>query len=248
MDNKKGIVNILIKKGLELLERPREKGIYTDNRDANKLINDIENYPHAFVLGAIMDRQIDAERAWLIPYKVMFELKDFSFASLQKVNLNKIKNIFIKHNLHRFNEKMAQNFYLAVQRIHNIYNDNASNIWNDNPLSATVVKRFLEFNGVGIKISTMAANILVRNFKVHMNDHICIDTSPDVQVSRVFRRIGFIPKNSKKELLIYTARELYPKYPGIFDTLCWEIGKNWCRPKSPKCGKCYLEKYCQKIV
>jgi endonuclease III len=248
MDNKKEIANILIKKGLELLERPIEKGLYTDNNEANNLINDIENYPHAFVLGAVMDSQIDAARAWLIPYKVMVELKDFSFASLQKVNLNKIKNIFIKHNLHRFNEKMAQNFYLAVDRIHNNYNDNASNIWRDNPLSATVVKRFLEFSGVGIKISTMAANILVRNFKIPMKDRICIDISPDIQVTRVFRRIGFIPKDASRELLIYTARELYPKYPGIFDILCWDIGKNWCRPKNLKCGECYLKDYCPKIV
>jgi len=32
-------------------------------------------------------------------------------------------------------------------------------------------------------------------------------------------------------MLIYAAKELYPNYPGIFDTLCWEIGKNCCRPK-----------------
>lgn len=246
MDNKKEIVNILIKKGLELLERPREKGIYADNRDANKLINDIENYPHAFVLGAVMDRQIPAEKAWVIPYKVKHELDDFNFSQLQKINLNQIKNIFKKHNLHRFNETMAQNFYFAVQRIHNNYNDNASNIWNDNPLSATIVRRFLEFSGVGIKISTMAANILARNFKIPMKDHICIDISPDIQVSRVFRRIGFISQDASNELLIYTARELFPEYPGIFDKQCWQIGVNWCRPKSPKCWECYLEKYCPK--
>ncbi len=101
---------------------------------------------------------------------------------------------------------------------------------------------------MGIKISTMAANILVRNFKVPLKDHTCIDISPDVQVARVFRRIGFIPKDATRELLIYTAKEIYPEYPGIFDTICWDIGKNWCRPKNPKCWQCYLEKYCPKVI
>jgi len=248
MDSKKEISEILINKGLELLNRPREIGIYTKNNDANRLINDIENYPYAFTLGAVMDSQIDAEKAWYIPYKVMSELRDYNFNTLLSSSLEKIKGIFKKYSLHRFNEKMAQNFYLAVQKIHNIYNDNAANIWNDYPLSATAVRRFLEFNGVGIKISTMAANILVRNFKVPLKDHICIDISPDVQVVRVFKRIGFIPKNASRELLIYTAREIYPEYPGIFDTICWDIGKNWCRPKNPKCRNCYLEKYCPKVM
>jgi len=176
-----------------------------------------------------------------------YALGGYDFGILYNSRLEDIKDIFKKYSLHRFNEKMAINFYLAVGRINDIYNGNAANIWNDNPLSTTVVRRFLEFSGVGIKISTMAANILVRNFKVHLKDHTCIDISPDVQVARVFRRIGFIPKDATRELLIYTAREIYPEYPGIFDTICWDIGKNWCRPKNPKCWQCYLEKYCPKI-
>jgi len=79
-----------------------------------------------------------------------------------------------------------------------------------------------------------------------MQDRICIDISPDVQVKRVFWRIGFIDKDSSNEGLIYCARELNLEYPGIFDLFAWEIGRNWCRPKSPKCSKCYLNPYCHK--
>jgi len=246
MNSKIKIANILIDKGLELLNKPRKNEVFTNNPDANNLINDIENYPHAFALGAVMDSQITSERAWYIPYRVMHEIRDFNFGALLNLNLDEIKIMFKKNNLHRFNETMAQNFYLALDRIHNNYNDNASNIWNNNPFSATVVKNFLEFNGAGIKIATMAANILARDFKMPMKDHTCIDISPDVQVSRVFRRIGFVPENISKEILIYTAREIYPEYPGILDIICWNIGKHWCRPENPKCSECYLEDYCPK--
>ena len=57
--------------------------------------------------------------------------------------------------LHRFNEIMGKNFYLATRKIHNDYQDDASNIWKGNPRSATIVRRFLEFDRVGIKIATI---------------------------------------------------------------------------------------------
>lgn len=194
------------------------------------MLNNLKQFPHAFVLACVMDRQIKAERAWLIPYYVSKEIGGFEFEKLKKLNLASLKDIFKKRSLHRFNETMAENFYSAIQLISEKYNGDASKIWEDNPRSAAVVRRFLEFKGVGVKIATMAANILARDFKISMQDRICIDISPDVQVKRVFIRLGFIPKDASNDELIYCARELNPEYPGIFDFSAWEIGRERCRP------------------
>jgi len=70
---------------------------------------------------------------------------------------------------------MGKNFYLATRKIHNDYQDDASNVWKGNPGSAIIVRRFLEFDGVGIKIVTMAVNTLARDFKTPMKDYINID-------------------------------------------------------------------------
>ena len=246
MNSKEKIIKILKEKGNELLNKPLENIEFTKNEEADKLLNNLKDFPHAFVLACIMDRQIKAERAWLIPYEVSKEIKGFKISQLRTISPEEIIEIFEKKSLHRFNKIMGENFYLAIQKIHNDYLDDASNIWRNNPGSATLMKRFLAFKGAGIKIASMATNILAREFKISMKDYINIDISPDIQVKRVFRRLGFISKNSSNEELIYCARELNPEYPGIFDLPCWEIGRNWCRPNNPICEKCYLSNYCNK--
>lgn len=247
LENLNEVKDILIKRGNELLNEKKVDLVrFTDNIDSDKLMNDFVHTPHAYVLACVMDRQIKAERAWQIPYHISQLCGTFDFKELQKISPEKFKAYFKDNSLHRFNDTMAQNFYETIQLIHIKYNSNAANIWTGNPKSATIVRRFLEFKGIGIKIATMATNILARDFKIPMQDRICIDISPDVQVRRVFWRIGFIAKESSNDELIYCARELYPEYPGIFDLSAWEIGRNWCRPNNPKCNECYLNKHCQK--
>jgi len=246
MDSKEKIIKVLKEKGNELFKKPPKNIEFTKNKEPDKLLNNLKDFPHAFVLACVMDRQIKAERAWLIPYEVSKEIKGFKISQLLRINQEDMIEIFKRKSLHRFNKIMGENFYLAIQKIHNDYRDDASNIWKGNPGSATVVRRFLELKGAGIKIATMAANILARDFKIPMKDYINIDISPDVHVKRVFKRLGFISKDASNDELIYCARELNPMYPGIFDLPCWEIGRSWCRPNKPICEKCYLNDYCIK--
>lgn len=241
------IIDILIKRGNELLNQPYEPNRFTGHREADELLNSLSDYPHAFVLACVMDRQIRAERAWMIPYHIKNEIGGFEFDQLRNTELSFWVSFFHEKSLHRFNETMAVLFFDGIQLIQTRYGGDASLIWDDKPRSATIVRRFLEFKGVGVKIATMATNILSREFKIPMQDRICIEISPDVQVKRVFARLGFIPPQATNDQLIYAAREMHPEYPGIFDLSAWEIGRKWCRPKSPICADCYLNEWCPKI-
>ena len=227
----------------------------SDNKDANDLLCNLKDFPHAFVLGCLMDFQIKAKKAWLIPYKVCIELNAFSMTDLIKIPKNEFERIFKEKRLHRFNEVVAGRFYEAIQKIHNEYADDASNIWKNSPKSADVVSRFRAFEGAGEKIATMAPNILFRRFKVPFADLCGIDISPDVHIRRVFKRMGYVEgglSNSRtNRLVIKKARELYPDYPGIFDIGCWHVGKDFCHPKkqgNPECEKCPLTGECKKMI
>lgn len=128
------------------------------------------------------------------------------------------------------------------------YAGDAARIWKGKLSSAEVVYRFLEFDGVGPKIGSMAANILTREFKIPFVDYISIDISVDVHVHRVFVRLGLCANNASMEQVIYKAKALNPKFPGIIDLPCWEIGRNWCKSRGPECGGCYMKDLCSTAI
>lgn len=238
------IAALLIRRGEQLFKAPAAPVVFTKQLEPDALLNDLTAHPHAFVLACVMDRQIRAERAWLIPYRLAQAFGTFSFDRLLGVTVEDFHEVFVKLQLHRFPETMSRNLYQAINRISLDYGGDASRIWKGRPSSAEVVFRFLQFPGVGPKIASMAANILARDFKVPLDDYYSIDISADVQVRRVFWRLGFVNENASPEAVIYRARALHPEFPGLMDFPVWEIGREWCRPKSPQCAACYMAAVC----
>lgn len=217
----------------------------TGNPDSEQLLKDLAKHPHAFVLACIMDRQATTERAWVIPHLLRDRLGTFQFVALADFSLQRLTEVFATPSpLHRFPEVMPKNAHAAFQWIRSQHGGDASRIWSDCPSSALLVLRFLEFEGVAPKIATMAANILVRDFKVPVSDKYSLDISADVQVQRVFERLGLTREGASNEELIYTARPINPDYPGIFDLAAWDIGRSWCLPKDPECVHCRLSSVC----
>lgn len=219
---------------------------FTKDSAIDSLINNIDLYPHLFVLACLMDRQIKAERAWSIPYFVCNGLCDnsYEFPPLAKLSQSQIENYFQKKKLHRYNEKMAKVFYQAVQKIAKDYNGDASLIWAGKNNSADIIYNFLCLKGCGIKIASMAANLLHRIFGIEYTDYSALDISPDVHIRRVLFRLGFIEDNKDIDTTIYRARSIYPPYPGILDECCWDVGRKYCSPNNPNCIECELNSIC----
>jgi endonuclease III len=243
--NETAIRDLLVKKGKNLFSAPPTSHSFTENDLANKLLNDLDRYPHAFVLACIMDRQIKAEKAWMIPYRFQEKLGNFSMNILAKQSETSIRKLMSKPQpLHRYVEQMSNYFFKGIHHIVNRYNSDASRIWAGKPSSATVVFRFLEFEGVGPKIASMAANLLARDFKIPFSDYFSIDISADIHVRRVFGRLGLTSHNATVNQLIFRARDLSPRFPGLIDFPTWDIGRKWCGPKVKKCYECYMKDLC----
>jgi uncharacterized HhH-GPD family protein len=241
----KAIRDLLLKRGEELFHSPHQLKHFTNNTKADALLNDIDNYPHAFVLGCVMDRQIIAERAWLIPYLISEKIGGFEFSRLRSLSPADLRELMTKPvSLHRFSDVMTENFYAAIQLIGDVYAGDAANIWRGNPCSAEVVYRFLQFRGVGPKIATMATNILAREFKIELSDYYSVDISADVHVRRVFSRLGLVGNGAGIDEVIYRARSLYPEFPGLLDFPAWDIGRQWCKSGVPLCSDCYMRDLC----
>lgn len=235
----------LVDRGQALFDARRVPTEFTRDPKANRMLNDLDRYPHAFVLGCVMDRNIQTERAWLIPYVFSQRPGGLSMKALAKLSRRDVKRIMSRPApLHRFVHDMSDYFYSAVQKIIHDYERDASRIWSGKPSSAEVVYRFLEFEGVGPKIASMAANLLARQFKIRFSDYYSIDISADVHVRRVFGRLGLCPTGATADQLVYKAKALHPDFPGILDKPIWEIGRAWCRPRQPLCADCYMNDVC----
>lgn len=222
--------------------------VFTNVPEIDEKIININDYPHLFVLSCLMDKQIKAERAWRIPYLVCENLcgGDFSFAPLANLSLADVEAFFKKNSLHRFNSDMAKVFVNAVERIKTVYVGDASKIWEGNNSSAEIIYRFLCFDGCGIKIASMATNLLYRIFGVKYSDYSALDISPDIHVRRVLNRLGLVENMDNVDLIIYKARDLNPSYPGLMDKCCWDVGRNYCHATNPNCGECMLTSFCPK--
>ena len=85
---------------------------------ANNLVRNIEEYPHAFVLACLMDTGVDADVAWTIPYRVYQEIGTFKIDELYKIELPKYKDMFSgEKKWHRYPVRSAEIFYDGVHKI-----------------------------------------------------------------------------------------------------------------------------------
>jgi hypothetical protein len=142
---------------------------------------------------------------------------------------------------------MARIFHNTLERIELDYAGDAQRIWNDRPSSATLIRRFLQFDGMILRMAAKAANTLYRDFKVPLSDASSLDVTPEDAVRRVFQRAGFIGRYVSDEEVIYLARELYVRYPAIFAKPCLDITRQACWPERPRCSVCILNRACMKL-
>ena len=239
------LLDRLLTDGRRHLEGPPDPVVFTREPGADRLLNDLEGHPHAFLLASLGLRQIKPERAWLLPYLVRERLGTFEMKALTPLSeadwLALLRDVLRQH---RTPETTARMMHRAVTRIEAAYGDDASRVWTDRPTSATLLRRLLEFYGSGPKIAGIVAHTLVGDFHIELADYRNIDITTDVYMRRVMARLGFIAPDAEADVLIYAARDLSPEFPGIFDVALRDAVREVCSPQSPRCPSCRLVDLC----
>ena len=247
------IVSCLKRFGADSLERKGGVGGIDIEDDARALVNDLERYPHAFVLACIADRQTKADIAWRLPHAIREAAGDFEFDTLLGLEKERWTSVLASSG-HRLATQMEQLLPAALRHICDRYGGDASRIWANGSSGAAVARRFLAFDGVGPKIANMAVNILIRDFGIRLTRPMP-DIAVDTHVLRVFERLGLLGKLEHSQLrstkdkqalrLQLRARELSPEWPGELDWPAWMVGKTWCHAgRAPECRECCMGSVC----
>lgn len=234
--------------GAELLAYGRELqavgaaqvgGSFTGNPEADELLAD----PNAFLLGVLFTQGIPAERAWAGPFQLRSRLGTLDVGYLATHPREVEAAVCSPPMLHRFKRTLPAWLVSASERLLTDYNGDASRIWAQGQCVADVVDRLVAFDGIGRKKALMTVQILVRHFGVELTGAEAGQVAYDIQVRRVFLRTGLVDHDDPASIEAAAAR-IIPESPGTLDLAAWLIGRDWCRPRQPRCDECRLSAAC----
>jgi uncharacterized HhH-GPD family protein len=221
--------------------------------------------PDAFLMAAILSRQIRGPQAYEIPFRLMQRMGHLDVRRIAKMSREEMAGYMGpgKHGkaLHRFYNTMSDQLVFDCGLIAGKYGGCASGIWKDERDAGAVIDRLQELKGVSQKISNMFVRLLVTEYGVSLEGWDRIDIAVDRHVARVFLRTGLVDSKKGQEKyrvsdiageVVARARELYPSYPAALDEPAFNIGYAWCTEKEARCEgsndrePCPLSKVCTK--
>ena len=217
---------------------------FTDIPAADALVKSDAN---AFLLAVLFTQGIPAERAWAGPYLLSQRLGHLDLGRLASERSAVAEAMAQRPALHRFRVTMAGWVSDAAERLLMCWDGDASRIWPPGTHVLEVSERLSTFQGIGRKKAAMAVEILTRHFGVALAGAECGTVAYDVQVRRVFLRTGLVDIDTPDQVSAAAARAC-PTAPGSLDLPTWLVGREWCRPKAPRCDACRLGDVCARRI
>ncbi len=214
------------------------KGETLSKKEANK-----------FMLGAILDYQIPAQKAWGNACRLaedVFDDPDDLWEGITAISQSRWNDKFKKYSLHRF-PKAHERVWRIGKEIVEKYDGDARVIWKKHS-PYTVLHRLNELR-VGKQISRMVVGALLDTEQIQANEDEegRVDVKVDIHVRRVLGRLlrGKGYDCGESSAALQKTRAMYPKYPWRLDRPLYELGKSICISSNPKCRECYLRKDCE---
>jgi endonuclease III len=99
------------------------------------------------------------------------------------------------------------------------------------------LEKLLELPGVGRKTANIVVTLAYRKAGIAVDTH----------VHRISNRLGYVKTKTADETEMALRKKLPRRYWLIFNDLLVAYGQNLCKPISPLCSKCKIEKYCGQV-
>ncbi|MEE8224347.1 MAG: endonuclease III [candidate division NC10 bacterium] len=99
------------------------------------------------------------------------------------------------------------------------------------------IDELLKLKGVGRKTANLVVSV------GYGKPGICVDT----HVHRISNRWGYVKTRTPEETEQALRRKLPRRYWIVFNDLLVSFGQNVCKPISPLCSRCPVERYCAKV-
>ncbi len=99
------------------------------------------------------------------------------------------------------------------------------------------IDRLIQLKGVGRKTANLVVTLGYRK------PGICVDT----HVHRISNRWGYVRTKNPKETEFALRAKLPRQYWIEFNDLLVTFGQNLCKPLSPMCSRCPVERYCARV-
>lgn len=219
-------------------------GSFTDLAEADAFV---KRSPEAFLVGVLFTQGIPAERAWAAPHLLAGRLGHFDLERMASQPEAVAAAVVAPPALHRFVHTVPRWVSSAAGRVLREYGGSAAAIWPPGDHMLEVHRRLLAFDGIGEKKAAMAVELLRRYFSVPFAGTECGSVAYDVHVRRVFLRSG-LAREDTPVAIAAAAREACPSAPGSLDLAAWLIGRDWCRPREPRCDACRLADVCPRVL
>lgn len=126
-----------------------------------------------------------------------------------------------------FYKRKAVTIKEICEKLVDIYNSKVPDNIND----------LLKFKGVGRKTATL---VMIEGFK---KDEVCVDT----HVHRITNRVGLVKTKSQDKTEIELKKIIPVKYWVKLNEILVVYGQKICKPISPLCSSCFIDKYCDRI-
>ncbi len=95
----------------------------------------------------------------------------------------------------------------------------------------------LSIKGVGRKTANLVVSL------AYGKDAICVDT----HVHRISNRLGYVKTKTPDETEFALRKKLPIRHWIIYNTIMVAFGRKTCKPVSPLCSQCPVNKYCDRI-